>query len=59
MDDSGTTDDSHSNSETVNISPVSETIENASDDSINKKFEASRHSVRSLVMFSFLPAHLF
>ncbi|XP_014502537.1 heat shock 70 kDa protein 16 [Vigna radiata var. radiata] len=44
VDDSGTTDDSHSNSETVNISPVSETIENASDDSINKKFEASRHS---------------
>ncbi|KAL9316647.1 hypothetical protein ACSQ67_017648 [Phaseolus vulgaris] len=37
-------DDSRSNSETINIEPVSETIENASKDSINEKCEASHHS---------------
>ncbi|CAJ1971393.1 unnamed protein product [Sphenostylis stenocarpa] len=44
VNDSVTTDGSHSNSETINIKPVSETIENASEDSINKKCEAPCHS---------------
>jgi len=45
-------DDSRSNSETINIEPVSETIENASEDSINEKCEASHHSVSSFIVFS-------
>ncbi|XP_027938865.1 heat shock 70 kDa protein 16-like isoform X2 [Vigna unguiculata] len=44
VDDSGAADDSYSNSEAINISLVSETIDNASDDSINKNCEASHHS---------------
>lgn len=59
MDDSVTTDDSHSNSETINIEPVSETIKNGSEDSINEKCQDSHHSVSSLMLFSLLPAHLF
>jgi len=59
VDDSGAADDSYSNSEAINISLVSETIDNASDDSINKNCEASHHSVSSLLLFSLLPEHLF
>ncbi|KAG5120670.1 hypothetical protein JHK84_039010 [Glycine max] len=43
VDDSVTTGDYHSNSEAMNVEPVSETVENVTEDSINKKCEAPRH----------------
>nr|KYP73398.1 Heat shock 70 kDa protein 4L [Cajanus cajan] len=44
VDDSVTTGVYHSNSEAMNVEPVSETIENVTEDNINNKCESPNHS---------------
>jgi len=55
VDDSVTTGDYHSNSEAMNVEPVSETVENVTEDSINKKCEAPRHLVSTPMLFCLSP----
>ena len=52
MDDSVTTGDHCSNSEAMDVEPISETVENRIENSINKKCEFPHSSVSTHVVLS-------
>lgn len=52
MDDSSATRDYHSNSEAMDVEPISETVENVTEDGINKKCESPHRSVSTFLSLS-------